>query len=176
MKTLEQVSTKIYELYFKHQKILERLKQEPDNEELQLEEARVKHEINNDIKSFKIKADAYAKAIRVFKENAETCRKEIERLTKRMSSFNRMADNCSNRLSEEMQKVGTEKLKTALHTFSHRNYEHVEVIDNYERLPKEYRHEITTFRPNKKLIKQEIKAGKEIPYCKLISKKTLTIR
>jgi predicted RNase H-like nuclease (RuvC/YqgF family) len=126
--------------------------------------------------SIELKAEGYAKIIKMQEGNINTLKAEIERLASRKSSLENSIDKLKDNLKQAMIDTGKEKIKTDLFSISvANNPPAVKVIDETV-IPKEYYVVKTTETLNKTLLKDILKSGQTIEGVELTQGKGLRIK
>ena len=121
---------------------------------------------------FSEKIENCIKIIRNKKARVEAYKAERNRLKKLKSSEEKAIEEIKKRISEAMRLTKHDKLDTTLFKVGFRKSTAV-VVDE-DKLSKEY--QIATYEPDKKTIKELLKAGKEIEGAHLEERKNLSIR
>ncbi|MDA3769198.1 siphovirus Gp157 family protein [Streptococcus thermophilus] len=121
---------------------------------------------------FSEKIENCIKIIRNKKARVEAYKAERNRLKKLKSSEEKAIEEIKKRISEAMILTKHDKVETTLFKVGFRKSTAV-VVDE-EKLSKEY--QIATYEPDKKTLKELLKAGKEIEGAVLEERKNLTIR
>lgn len=99
---------------------------------------------------------------------------EIKRLNELKSAAKKKADSMKGYLAYNLQQMDIQKLDTKLFKLSFRKSESV-VIDDQDKLPKEYIKEKTTYTPDKAAIKKALKEN-DIEGCHIEVKQNLQIK
>lgn len=99
--------------------------------------------------------------------------REVERLQKAIKVLKNQSMSIRNYLAENLE-VG-KPIDLGLHSIGWRKSEAVEIL-NEDDLPQKYLKEKITYTPNKTLIKQSIKEGKEVKGARLIERNNLQIK
>lgn len=99
--------------------------------------------------------------------------KEIKRLQDMKKKRAKICATLKEKISEALQKHGYEKLELPLFSLSFRKST---AVDDYDTVPAEYQRQVIKVEPDKKLILKDLKAGKDIPGARLITKKNLQIK
>lgn len=84
------------------------------------------------------KADAYAKVMRNFTSDAESLKKEVERLEARRKSLENTVNRMKEQLYDAMKTCGKQKFKTAIFSFNIAKNPPSVVIDNADKVPEKY--------------------------------------
>lgn len=123
--------------------------------------------------NFLVKSEGYIATIHKYGDLSDAISAEI----KRLQSFKKTADNISGnlkkRLLQAMEVFGMEKAEVGLYRLSMRRTTSV-VIDNEAQLPNKYI--VVTTTPDKTLIKEDLKSGKDAPGASLHTNVSLQIR
>jgi uncharacterized protein (DUF1778 family) len=147
--------SKLYELTENYNNLLELL----DNPEVP--EDMVKQGLESIEDNIKIKAENYAKIIKILDGEANTIDEEIKRLTNLKKTKNNNITRLKDSLFEGLQAVGIKTVKGTLFTISiQKNPASVDVIDN-SKIPTTYfiQQEPTL---DKTLLLKDLKSGKEV--------------
>jgi len=123
------------------------------------------------------KADGYVKVMKQLESNMAGLDAEIKRLQDRKTSMKNNVDRMKNTLQKMMEETGKEKFKTELFSYNIQNNPPSLVMDteDIEVIPMEY---LVPQNPaiDKKKIKDDIKAGKEIDFAHLVTGRSLRIK
>lgn len=118
------------------------------------------------------KVENYIKVIKNNEADIEARKNEIKRLTELNRADERKNERMKEVLKESMDLTGHERVDTSLFKVSFRKSEAVEVDDLL--LPEAYK--VTTYKPEKKRLKEDLKNGLEILGAELVERKNLSIR
>lgn len=122
------------------------------------------------------KAVGYAQVITQLNADAKQLKDEINRLQDRMSSITRNASNMKMALMQAMDDTGKQKIKSPLFTIWTQNSTSVVIKDdNPNNLNPAYLVPQPA-KPDKKLIKEDLQAGKEVIGAELRVSQSLRIR
>lgn len=122
----------LYELTSEYKELLEML------EDADLDADVIKDTLDGVEGEFEMKADAIAKVIAEEKGDAEKIDAEIKRLTARKKTKLNNAERLKKYLESAMGAMGKKKFATALFGFGIRKNAPAVVIDNEEKIPKEW--------------------------------------
>lgn len=122
----------LYELTSEYKELLEML------EDADLDADVIKDTLDGVEGEFEMKADAIAKVIAEEKGDAEKIDAEIKRLTARKKTKLNNAERLKKYLESAMGAIGKKKFATALFGFGIRKNAPAVVIDNEEKIPKEW--------------------------------------
>ncbi|TFH85227.1 siphovirus Gp157 family protein [Billgrantia azerbaijanica] len=104
--------------------------------------------------------------------DAEACKAEAKRLMDRAKTFERNADACRDRVLWAMESTGRDKIKRQLFTITRTKPRDICAIEDASKVPEQYTKMIPESRqPVKADILKALKAGEEVPGCKLDSGK-----
>lgn len=118
------------------------------------------------------KVEGYIKVIKNLDADMEVRKNEIERLRKLNDADNSKKERMKEAVKESMELTGHDRVDTPLFKVSFRKSEAVEVDDLL--LPEAYK--VATYKPDKKLLKEDLKNGLEILGAELVERKNLSIR
>ncbi|MDX1466099.1 MAG: siphovirus Gp157 family protein [Halomonas sp.] len=105
---------------------------------------------------------------RQLEADAEACEAEAKRLAERAKAFRRNADACKERVLWAMKATGRDKIKRQLFTVTRTKPREICAIESAEKIPEQYTKLIPESRqPVKADILKALKAGEEVPGCKL---------
>ena len=144
-----------------------------DTETGEIQDTTLAEKMKNLQVAFKDKVSGCIYAISKREDKIELMEREIERLQKAVKILKNQSLSIRGYLAGNLE-VG-KNLDLGLHSISWRRSEAVE-IDNEEEVPKEYLKEKITYTPDKTLIKQAIKEGKEVKGARLIERNNLQIK
>lgn len=121
------------------------------------------------------KADAYAKIMLQLFAQSDGLDKEIKRLTEKKRAIDNNATQLKDRLQQAMEATGKTKFKTDLFSFGIQKNPVALVIDDAEKIPKEF---LIAQAPkvDNAGIKAALKAGQEFDWCHLSQSESLRIR
>lgn len=167
-KVRKQKMSKLYELTGDYLTLLDMLESGEEDEQVMLDTLEA---VQGEIE---VKAESYAKIIKMLEGDAETIKAEEERLSARRKTLKNNADRLKRHLEQCMVATGLKKLKTDLFSFNIQANPQSVVIDSPGELPAEF------------LIPQEPKVDKvrlkellkkqDVPYAHLESSEGLRIR
>lgn len=121
------------------------------------------------------KIENIALYIKEMEAQAEAIKAEADRLTARAKSAQKKADRLRAYLTMNLQRESMDKFETSRCQISFRKSEVVSIPDeNY--LPKKYLTKKVTYAPDKKAIKEELKAGKAVRGATIITKQNIQIK
>lgn len=100
---------------------------------------------------------------------------EIERLNAKKKSIENNIDSLRRRLGTFLVSIGTKKYAAGTFTVYRRETQQV-IIDDSEKIPAEFMKTRVSATPNKTMIKESIKAGKEIAGAHLQTNQSITIK
>ena len=118
------------------------------------------------------KVENYIKVIKNTEADVEARKNEIKRLTELNKADERKNERMKEVLKESMALIGHERVDTPLFKVSFRKSEAVEVDDLL--LPEAYK--VATYKPDKKLLKEDLKNGLDILGAKLVENQNLIIK
>lgn len=121
------------------------------------------------------KADGYAKVIKELDADVNKLTAEIDRLTERKQVLQNNIKNMKQSLTVAMQTTGKTKFKTDLFSFNVQKNPPSLVIDNEEKIPKEF-YVPQEPKLDKSLIKDLLKNGKTLDYAHLEQSEGVRIR
>ena len=131
--------------------------------------------LNKSELSMKEKSQSIAKLVGMLDYNIGAIKAEKERLAKLERANKNNKEKIKEWLSYNLQESWIEKLDTELYKISFRKSESVEIDPEYD-LAEEYLNKKVIITPNKTAIKADLKQGKEIQWCKLITNSNLQIK
>ena len=121
------------------------------------------------------KIENIALYIKEMEAQAEAIKAEADRLTARAKSAQKKADRLKDYLSMNLQREKQMDFETSRCKISFRKSEVVSIPDeNY--LPKKYLSKNITYTPDKKAIKEQLKAGKAVRGATIITKQNIQIK
>jgi|SRR5665647_324994 len=126
--------------------------------------------------AIEVKADGYARIIKMLDGNINTLKTEIERLNSRKNGLEMNADKLKETLKQAMIETGKEKIKTDLFSISVANNPPAVKVTNEALIPKEYFVVKTTESLNKTLLKDILKSGQTVEGAELTQGKGLRIK
>jgi len=131
--------------------------------------------LNITLTEFETKSIAYGHVIRKLDAECDIIDSEIKRLQSIKRSRESASERLKTRIKQAMELFDMPKIETPLIKLSFRKSESVEVED-INSLPAMYKTIKIVETPDKKLIKDSLKLGKEIPGCKLVENNNLQIK
>jgi len=157
----------LYQITAEYKNLFERLESEPENIEALIEEVEVNEQNFND------NALNYCKFIRSQESEVEAIEKEIDRLKDLKQSKQKVTERLKENLKNSMQVFGKEKIDLNLFKVSLRKSESVN-IDDEVILPSKFT--VIKTQPDKKAIKEYLKAGNELEGCQIVENQSLLIK
>lgn len=127
------------------------------------------------LSEFETKSIAYAHVIRRLDAECDIIDSEIKRLQSIKRSRESALERLKMRIKTAMETFGMDKVQTPTLKLSFRKSESVEVED-VNALPSMYKTIKVTEAPDKTLIKESLKLGKEIPGARLVTNNNLQIK
>lgn len=123
------------------------------------------------------KVENCGKYINYLSSQVEIIDKEIERLEARKKSIKKDLEWQKNRTAQFMLAVGKKSVRTPLMTVFCRHTESVDIFDE-NAIPLDLKQRVvtTTYKVEKKVIKEAIENGQVIPGARIVSKDSLQIR
>ena len=121
------------------------------------------------------KVDGFAQFIRMSEAQQAALKAEADRLLKRARSIENTRNYLKMRYLQVMERHGLRKVSGSTYTLSRRATKCVQ-INNEEDIPDELWREKVTREPDKRVIMELLKIGKEVPGCQLAESVTLQIR
>lgn len=121
---------------------------------------------------YETKVENYIKVMKNIDADVEARKAEIKRLTELNKADEKKKDHLKDTLSASMNMTGHERVDTPLFKVSFRKSQAVEVDEAV--LPEAYK--VTTWKPDKKRLKEDLKNGLEIIGACLVERKNLSIR
>jgi len=124
---------------------------------------------------FEDKADAYAKVMRNFTSDAETLKKEVERLAARRKSLENTVNRMKEQLYDAMKTCGKQMSKTAIFSFNIAKNPAKVVVDDVDKVPDKY----LIPQPaqiDKQAVKNFLASGQECDFAHLEQSESLRIR
>lgn len=112
-----------------------------------------------------LKADQYADIIAAFRDKANACAVESERLKRRADRLTRRIDAMKQRLLESMQLMDKKRIDTDYHSFSRRKAGGRQAVEITGDVPEQYCK--ITVTPDRTLIGDALAAGQELPFAHL---------
>ena len=125
--------------------------------------------------AFEVKAEGYAKVLRMLGAQEDCISKEVERLEKRQKTIAKNRERIRERLKEAMESTGKKTIKTDLFTLTVKKNQPSLKIDRNEDIPQEY----LIPQPPKvdnKSIKEDVLKGAKYDWCHIEQGTSLTIR
>jgi hypothetical protein len=109
---------------------------------------------------------------RQLEADAEACKAEAKRLAGRAQAFERNAKACKDRVLWAMESTGRDKITRQLFTITRTKPRDICAIEDVGKIPEQYTKLIPESRqPVKADILKALKAGEDVPGCKLDSGK-----
>lgn len=124
----------------------------------------------------KDKSDSVAWVIDQLQSDSKTLKDKAKELNEIAQHKQNRADWLKQYLKDSLDAAGIKKIQTDNHVISVRNFKASTVIDDESKLPVDYVVEHIEYKPNKKLIYDSLKAGKEIPGAHLQENRKTVIR
>jgi hypothetical protein len=121
------------------------------------------------------KGVAYSYIIKKIDAECDIIDAEIKRLQSIKKARENASERLKTRIKQAMELFDMPKIETPLIKLSFRKSESVEV-DDINSLPAMYKTIKLTETPDKKLIKDSLKLGKEIPGCRIVENNNLQIK
>ena len=121
------------------------------------------------------KVDGFAQFIRMSEAQQAALKAEADRLLKRARSIENTRNFLKSRYLEVMERHGLRKVSGSTYTLSRRAAKCVQ-INNEEDIPDELWREKVTREPDKRVIMELLKIGKEVPGCQLAESVSLQVR
>lgn len=121
---------------------------------------------------YETKVENYIKVMKNIDADIEARKAEIKRLTELNKADEKKKEHLKDTLSASMNMTGHERVDTQLFKVSFRKSQAVEVDETV--LPEAYK--VATWKPDKKLLKEDLKNGLEIIGASLVERKNLSIR
>ena len=121
------------------------------------------------------KVDGFAQFIHMSESQQAALKAEADRLLKRARSLENTRNYLKMRYLQVMERHGLRKVSGSTYTLSRRATKCVQ-INNEEDIPDELWREKVTREPDKRVIMELLKIGKEVPGCQLAESVTLQIR
>lgn len=122
------------------------------------------------------KVDSFAQFIRFQSDRAKACKNESRRLAERAKAAERRIDWLKSHYASVMLANGLKKIGGNIYTLSLRKSESVDTPPDPSVLDKSYLRVKTTIEPDKQLIKEALKNGRDVPGCRLAENFSLQIR
>jgi hypothetical protein len=155
----------LYQISNEYQHIL--YKMQTGSPETQLEAANELEQVKGDLA---LKAQNCVSMLKTLEVEQEAIDIEIERLKGRSQSLGKQAEWLDKYIGICLN---YQPIKAGIFNVKFRKSESVEVFGD---VPQQYQRVKTVVEPDKTLIKQDLKAGAEIPGCRLIEKQNLLIK
>ncbi len=160
---------KLYELKNDYLSLLEKFREAEDEQQL----AAIADDLANLKDDIETKLDGCARVFRTLEAESEVYQQEANRLKGK-------ANVLMNRAERLREYVGIclgvgNKAKTALFDFSWRRSEAVEILRE-DLIPESYKRTTVISEPNKVMIKEDLKAKKDVPGCTLSERFNLQIK
>lgn len=124
----------------------------------------------------KDKSDSVAWVIDQLQSDSKTLKDKAKELNEIARHKQNRADWLKQYLKDSLDAAGIKKIQTDNHVISIRNFKASTVIDDESKLPVDYVVEHTEYKPNKKLIYDSLKAGKEVPGAHLEANRKAVIK
>ena len=121
------------------------------------------------------KVDGFAQFIHMSEAQQAALKAEADRLLKRSKALENTRNYLKSRYLEVMERHGLRKVSGSTYTLSRRATKCVQ-INNEEDIPDELWREKVTREPDKRVIMELLKIGKEVPGCQLAESVTLQVR
>ena len=112
-----------------------------------------------------VKAENYAKIMRMLDEKAAFAKAEEDRLKKRRESLEKRSEWLKGRLYKTMKETGKTKFDTELFSFIIKKNGGVEKIDITGEVPAEF---LKPGLPDNTAIRKALKEGRELPFAKIL--------
>ena len=122
-----------------------------------------------------VKAENIAKLMRTMELEENAYKDEIKRLKAHADSLAKKRESLKNYIDSNLQAMGIDKLQAGTFKFSYRKSTAVKVTDE-DAVPDVYKNKVTTKTVNKKLLKEILKDGSEIPGVELEEKQNLQMK
>lgn len=135
----------------------------------------IEQALNITLAEFETKSIAYGHVIRKLDAECDIIDAEIKRLQSIKRSRESALERLKMRIKDAMELFGMDKVQTPTLKLSFRKSESVEVED-VNALPSMYKTIKVTESPDKQLIKESLKLGKEIPGARLVTNNNLQIK
>ena len=148
----------------------------PDEELTPEQQADMEHYLDELATAEAAKVDGFAQFIRLESASVEAMKEEAKRLTAKAKTRENRVAYLKNRYIGTMQEHGLQKVSGSAYTLSLRAAESVAVTAMVDTLPPEYVREKVSREPDKTAIKADLKSGKTIPGCDLVTTYSLQIR
>ena len=120
------------------------------------------------------KAQNIAKLIRNLEGDIEVLKQEEQRLKRRRTSLESKVKSIKDYLKNELEGAGIDKVKSAHFNISIRNNPPKVLVEDEKLIPSDYM--IPKYSPDKKVLKELLQSGKEIPGVRLIQERGVQIR
>ena len=121
------------------------------------------------------KVDGFAQFIRMSEAQQSALKSEADRLLKRAKSLENTRNYLKMRYLQVMEKHGLKKVSGSAYTLSRRATKCVQIL-NEKDIPDELWREKVTREPDKRVIMEMLKIGKEVPGCQLAESVSLQVR
>lgn len=121
------------------------------------------------------KVDGFAQFLRMSESQQSALKSEADRLLKRAKSLENTRNYLKMRYLQVMEAHGLKKVSGSTYTLSRRATKCVQ-INNEEDIPDELWREKVTREPDKRVIMEMLKIGKEVPGCQLAESVSLQVR
>ena len=121
------------------------------------------------------KVDGFAQFIHMSEAQQAALKAEADRLLKRAKALENTRNFLKSRYLEVMERHGLRKVSGSTYTLSRRATKCVQ-INNEEDIPDELWREKVTREPDKRVIMEMLKIGKEVPGCQLAESVSLQVR
>lgn len=116
------------------------------------------------------KIDDYVYVVRKLQDYAEECMRESQRLAARARAWNNKVTWLKGRILSTLLAIDCQKLKTARNTVSvckAGGTQSLQLADDLSQIPVEYLTSKTVIEPDRAKIREELDAGKELPFARL---------
>lgn len=124
----------------------------------------------------KDKSDSIAWIIDQLQSDSKTLKDKAKEFNEIARHKQNRADWLKQYLKDSLDLAGIKKMQTDNHVISVRNFKASTVVDDESKLPKIYVIEHTEYKPDKKALYQDLKAGKEVPGAHLEENRKAVIR
>src|SRR5574344_1066244 len=114
--------------------------------------------------AIEVKAEGITHIVKNLAHDTEAIEKEIKRLAELKERNKKAVENIKNYLFYNMQAIGKTEIKTPLFTARIQKNPPSVVITDENAIDAKYLTVVTTQKINKTAIKEDLKAGKELPY------------
>ena len=121
------------------------------------------------------KVDGFAQFLKMSEELQEALKSEADRLLKRAKSLENTRNYLKMRYLQVMEEHGLKKVSGSTYTLSRRSTKCVQIVDE-SIVPAGVKREKTIVEPDKRMIMELLKDGKEVPGCQLAESVSLQVR